>query len=164
MYVTVFQPKPQFLPSSKGGQDTSAASSAKHATGTVDQPLSYAEYIVHSKSNVADPIQRPAPSKLLTSEGAGVTCLKQNQSGSFSLPTGTSETTKDCVKGTEGGPEEVKKNEGTQVTGTEQKDSQRSDPSFIMGPKPVGSGISIIVSPRQVNITMWRVRLLCCFC
>lgn len=155
MHVTVFQPKPQFLPSSKGGQ---TASSAKPAPGTVDQPLSYAEYIVHSKSNVADHLQK--------SEGAGANSLKQNESGSFSFPTGASETAQDCVKGTEGGPEGVKKSEGTQVTGTEQKDShcQRSDPSLNLGPKPVGSGSSIIVSPRQVNIRIWRVRLLCCFC
>lgn len=168
MCVTIFQPKPHFLPSSKGGQNTSAstAPSAKPASGTVDQPLSYAEYIVQSKSNVADPPQRPTPSKVPRSEGAGVTSLKQNEFGSLSFPTERSETVKDCVQGTEGGSEGVKKIEEAQMTGTEQKDGncQRSDPSLSLGPKPVGSGSSIIVSPRQVSIRMWRVRLVRCLC
>ncbi|XP_026231528.1 DNA excision repair protein ERCC-1 [Anabas testudineus] len=142
-------PKPQFIPSSKGEQKASTASSAKSAPGTVDQPLSYAQYVVQSKSNVADPPQRPAPSKLPTSEGAAVSSLKQNETGSLSFSTGRSETAQDSVKVTEGGSEGVKTSEETQVADTEQKDSQKSDPSLSLGPKPVGSGSSIIVSPRQ---------------
>lgn len=161
-HVTVFQPKPQFIPSSKGEQK--AASSAKSAPGTVDQPLSYAQYVVQSKSNVADPPQRPAPSKLPTSEGAAVSSLKQNETGSLSFSTGRSETAQDSVKVTEGGSEGVKTSEETQVADTEQKDSQKSDPSLSLGPKPVGSGSSIIVSPRQVSFRMWTVRLLPRFC
>ncbi|GAA6230176.1 DNA excision repair protein ERCC-1 [Lates japonicus] len=146
-------PKPQFLSSSKGGQITSASStsSAKPVPESVDQPLSYAEYIVQSKSNVAAAPQREAPPKLPTTEGAGVKSLKQTEPGSVSSATGRCETVQDCAKGTEGGSEGVRRSEETQVAGTDQKEGncQRSDASLSLGPKPVGSGSSIIVSPRQ---------------
>ncbi|XP_076602336.1 DNA excision repair protein ERCC-1 [Chaetodon auriga] len=140
-------PKPQFQTSFKGGQNTSASSSAKTASEPVDQPLSYAEYIVQSKNNVAGPPQRGCPSKLPRTDGAGVTNLKQSESASVSSAPGGCEAADDCAKGTEG----EKKSEETQVAGTDQKEvnCQRSDPSLSLGPKPVGSGSSIIVSPRQ---------------
>uniref|UniRef100_A0A8C4EXG4 DNA excision repair protein ERCC-1 n=1 Tax=Dicentrarchus labrax TaxID=13489 RepID=A0A8C4EXG4_DICLA len=107
--VIIFQPKPQFQSSSKVGQNPSSSSSAKPAAEPEDQPedqpLSYAQFIVQSKNNVAAPPQR----------------------------------------------EGVKNSEETPVTGTDQKEGnwQRSDPSLSLGPKPAGSGSSIIVSPRQ---------------
>ncbi|TKS67324.1 DNA excision repair protein ERCC-1 [Collichthys lucidus] len=63
-------PKPQFQSSSKGGQDTSA----KPASEPVDQPLSYADFIIQSKSNV-----REGPSKQLRTEAAAATNLKQSE-------------------------------------------------------------------------------------
>lgn len=146
--MIVFQLKPQFQPSSKGGQNASTSSSAKCASEPVDQLLSYAEYIVQSKSNVAAPPQRAGPSTKLRTEGDGVTNVKQ----SVSSAPGGCETAQDCPEGTEGGSGGVKRSEETQVAGTDQKEGncQRSDQSLSLGPKPVGSGSSIIVSPRQV--------------
>ncbi|XP_071319492.1 DNA excision repair protein ERCC-1 [Trachinotus anak] len=139
-------PKPQFVSSSKAGQTTSAssASSAKSAPGSVDQPLSYAEYIVQSKSNVAAAPQREAACRLPRTDGAGVTSLRQTEPGG-------SETAQDCAKGTEGEPEGVQNSEEAQVAGTDQSEAngQRSDARLCLGPKPVGSGSSIVVSPRQ---------------
>lgn len=134
--MIVFQPKSHFQSSSRGEENTSASSSAKPASA----PLSYAEFIVQSKSNVGSLPDREAPSK---SEPALVS----------SAPGGC-ETVQDCGKCTEDGPEGVKKSEETQVAGTDQKEGncQRSDLSLNLGPKPVGSGSSIIVSPRQVCI------------
>ncbi|XP_070771269.1 DNA excision repair protein ERCC-1 [Enoplosus armatus] len=143
--------KPQFQPSSKGGQNASTSSSVKPASEPVDQPLSYAEYIVQSKSNVAAPPQGGGPSKLLRTEGAGVTNVKLCESDSVSSAPGGCKAIQGCAKETEGGSEGVKSSEGTQVAGTDQKEGncQMSDPSLSVGPKPVGSGSSIIVSPRQ---------------
>ncbi|XP_028992179.1 DNA excision repair protein ERCC-1 [Betta splendens] len=146
-------PKSHFQPSSKGGHNASAptASSPKHALGTKDQPLSYAEYIVQSKKHVVDPPQRPTTSKAPTCEGAGVGSLSHIDSGSSSLATERPETVVESGKRNEGGSEGAQRTEEAQGTGTEQKDSncQRSDVNLSLGPKPVGSGSSIIVSPRQ---------------
>ncbi|XP_068559178.1 DNA excision repair protein ERCC-1 [Cebidichthys violaceus] len=136
-------PKPQFQPSSKGGQHTSGSpsSSAKPASEPVEQPCSYAEYIVHSKSNVAaPPPQREGSSKPLKTD------QRQSESDSVSC-----ETLEGRAEGGEGGSERAKESEDPQVAGTHQKEGscQRSDPSLSLGPKPVGSGSSIIVSPRQ---------------
>uniref|UniRef100_A0A8C4EX97 DNA excision repair protein ERCC-1 n=1 Tax=Dicentrarchus labrax TaxID=13489 RepID=A0A8C4EX97_DICLA len=148
-------PKPQFQSSSKVGQNPSSSSSAKPAAEPEDQPedqpLSYAQFIVQSKNNVAAPPQREGPCKLLRTEGTGVTNMEQSESPSVSSVPGGCETGQDCVKGSEGGSEGVKNSEETPVTGTDQKEGnwQRSDPSLSLGPKPAGSGSSIIVSPRQ---------------
>ncbi|KAK2839684.1 hypothetical protein Q5P01_013424 [Channa striata] len=135
-------PKLQFLPSSGGRQNTSGstASSAKPAPECLDQPLSYADYIIQSKSNVADAPQRSFQPKVPRTEGTGVTSLKQNPSGSVLFPNEKCER----VKQIEDESEEVKET-------TEQKEGngQWSDPSTSLGPKPVGSGSSIVVSPRQ---------------
>ncbi|KAE8299420.1 DNA excision repair protein ERCC-1 [Larimichthys crocea] len=120
-------PKPQFQSSSTGGQNTSA----KPASEPVDQPLSYADFIIQSKSNV-----REGPSKPLRAEAAAATNLKQSESASVSSATGGCETAQDCSKG-------VKKNEDTLV----QKEGNGQ--SISLGPKQMGSGSSIIVSPRQ---------------
>ncbi|XP_070694262.1 DNA excision repair protein ERCC-1 isoform X2 [Pempheris klunzingeri] len=133
-------PKPQFQSSSKGGQNTTTSSSAKPPSG---QPLSYADYIVQSKSNVA------APSKLSGTDGAGVTSLKQREEASVSSAPARCEAGQDCAKGTGGGSEGDQKSEETQVAGTHLKEGNVPDPSLSLGPKPAGSGSSIIVSPRQ---------------
>ncbi|XP_022596123.1 DNA excision repair protein ERCC-1 isoform X1 [Seriola dumerili] len=143
-------PKPRFLSSSKAGQTTSA-SSASSAAGSVDQLLSYAEYVVQSKSNVAAAPQREAALKLPRTEGDGVTSLKQTECGSVSSATGRCATVQDCAKGNEGGSEGVQKKEEERVAGTDQEEAncQRSDARPCLGPKTVGSGSSIVVSPRQ---------------
>uniref|UniRef100_A0AAQ4RP02 ERCC1-like central domain-containing protein n=1 Tax=Gasterosteus aculeatus aculeatus TaxID=481459 RepID=A0AAQ4RP02_GASAC len=131
-------PRPQFQPSFKGGENTSgsAASSAKAASEPVERPFSYADYIVQSKRTVAAPAQTERCSKLLQKS----LC----ESDPVSSASGRCEG--------EGGSEGDKKSEDPQVTGTHQKEGNghpRSDPSPSLGPKPVGSGSSIIVSPRQ---------------
>ncbi|XP_054471587.1 DNA excision repair protein ERCC-1 [Anoplopoma fimbria] len=146
-------PKPQFQPSSKGGQNTSdsTSASAKPASVPVEQPVSYAEYIVQSKSNVAAPLQREGSSKPLKTVVAEGTNQKKSESDSVSSASGGCETPQDCAEGSEGGSEGVKKSDDPLVAGSHQKEGncQRSDPIPNLGPKPVGSGSSIIVSPRQ---------------
>ncbi|XP_037542312.1 DNA excision repair protein ERCC-1 [Nematolebias whitei] len=137
-------PKPQFQ-SSSGQQNStpSTASTIKPAAKQV-QTLSYAEYIVQSKSNVAAVPQRDSSSQELRSEGAGLCGLKQGDSES-SIKGGGCETDQDYVKDIEAQPERVKKSEETLMA---EGNFQKSNPS-VKGPKPVGSGSSIIVSPRQ---------------
>lgn len=138
--VCFFQPKPHFQ---SRGQTSSTSSSTKPATEPRDQPLSYAEFIVQSKSNAAAPPQREAPPKRIRSEDAVVTDLKQREPAS---------TVQGCVERAEVGHSEV-----AQEAGKDQKEGscQRSDPNASLGAKPVGSGSSIIVSPRQVCIKMY---------
>ncbi|KAK5861253.1 hypothetical protein PBY51_022664 [Eleginops maclovinus] len=146
-------PKPQFQASSKGGQNTSASNScsAKPADAPVDQPISYADYFVQSKRNVSGPPQRVGPSKLLRTEEAGDTNLKQSDLETLCSVPGLCETVQECAKGTEDGSDGAKNSEETHVDGTHQEEGncQRSYQSLNLGPKPVGSGSSIIVSPRQ---------------
>ncbi|XP_037344139.2 DNA excision repair protein ERCC-1 [Pungitius pungitius] len=147
-------PKPQFQPSFKRGENTSGAtsSSAEAASEPVDRPLSYADYIVQSKNTVAAPAQTQGCSKLLKSVCAGVTNRKQNESDSVSSASGGCETLQVLAEGGEGESEGDKKSEDPQVAATHQKEGNgdpRPDPSPGLGPKTVGSGSSIIVSPRQ---------------
>lgn len=128
----MFQPKPQFQPSSRAQQTTSDPASTAAA---VDQPLSYAQYIVQNKSNVSDVSRRDGPSRL-TSKGAALTSLTESES--VSSDTGSCKPVQD---GTDGNEDTTDHTEGG---------CQKSDPN--QGPKPVGSGSSIIVSPRQVRI------------
>lgn len=100
------------------------------------KPLSYAEYIVQNKTKAPTP-HTDAVLKLVRSEGAGVSGLRQDQPESRSTTKPGTEVAQDCV---EVQPEEVNATEET----------PKSDPSIGLGPKPVGSGSSIIVSPRQV--------------
>ncbi|XP_047457026.1 DNA excision repair protein ERCC-1 [Mugil cephalus] len=141
-------PKPQFQSSSKGGQN-SDASTTKPVPGSAAQPLSYAEYVVQSKSNVAAAPQRDGSSKPLRTEGAGDAGLKQTEP--VSSATERCETFKESAKGTDVRAEEDKMSEEVQLVGTDQKEGscQKSDPTLSLGPKPLGSGSSIIVSPRQ---------------
>ncbi|XP_054887997.1 DNA excision repair protein ERCC-1 isoform X2 [Poeciliopsis prolifica] len=134
-------PKPQFQPSSKGQQNTTAPATSTPVSVTKSsvQPLSYADYIVQTKTTTAAAPQTDAPSKLVRAEGSGISSLQH----------GGSENGQDCVKGTEVQPEEVKRNDAKLETAAEDSSSLKSDPSVIQGPKPVGSGSSIIVSSRQ---------------
>ncbi|KAM7380650.1 hypothetical protein PAMP_003930 [Pampus punctatissimus] len=126
-------PKPQFQPSST----TTALASKPAPPESVDQPLSYAEYVVQSKTHVPAPPQREgSSSKLLRTEG-----LKQSDSETVSS------ATERCEIETESGSDGVKKSEETQVAGTDQTEGNCQ--SLSLGPKPLGSGSCIIVSPRQ---------------
>ncbi|XP_069010735.1 DNA excision repair protein ERCC-1 [Embiotoca jacksoni] len=143
-------PKPQFQPSTTGRNTSS--STAKPVPESVDQqPLSYAQYIVQSKNDVAAAPQRGGPSKLLRTGGPAGTGVSQRQPESLSSAAGGSETVQDFSKRTEVQSDMVEKSEETQLAGTDLKEGscQRSDPSLHQGPKPVGSGSSIVVSPRQ---------------
>ncbi|XP_014888944.1 DNA excision repair protein ERCC-1 [Poecilia latipinna] len=141
--------KPQFQPLSKGQQNTTApaTSTTESVTKSSAQPLSYADYIVQSKTTTAAAPQRDAYSKLVRAEGAGISSLQPVETVSTRIL--GSETVQDCVKGTEVQPEDVKRNDEKHETAAEDSSSLKSDPSVIQGPKPVGSGSSIIVSPRQ---------------
>lgn len=138
-YALVFQPKPQFQSLFKAGQTSSASSSASSTSQPVVQPPSYAEFIVQNKNNAAAPVQGVGPSKQPGPEGPRGTNLKQNEPAPVSSA---------LVQH----PEAGSKREETQVVGTKQHegDCQRPEPDLSLGPKPVGSGSSIIVSPRQV--------------
>lgn len=104
--------------------------------------MSYAEFVVQSKKNPSAAPPREGSSELLGTEDV-VTNLEHSKYALVS-----SATAKNCAKRTEGESEVVQKSEISLEAGTEQKEEscQKSDP----GPKPVGSGSSIIVSPRQV--------------
>ncbi|XP_034041680.1 DNA excision repair protein ERCC-1 [Thalassophryne amazonica] len=125
--------KPQFQPSSKGQNISAASPSASGppppaAAVSVDH-LSYAQYIVQGKNHVS-----AAPScKPSRTEVRSVT--DPAECG----------TVQDCQRETDAGVPE------TQVSNPDIKpeEYQRSEPSLSLGPKSVGSGNSIIVSPRQ---------------
>ncbi|XP_038870372.1 DNA excision repair protein ERCC-1 [Salvelinus namaycush] len=170
--------KPLFQPSSKAGQSAAASSSsttsettAQPAPPSAGQPLSYAEFIVQSKGHAPPRVpsapQRVGVSRVAAGTGTGIDTetgsLKQGlsqgaQGGPDVLSSSSSvgcERPQDQAQGTKdlgsGGPPGVTEGEG-QRAGTEQKqgEGQGSEGSNILGhPKPVGSGNSIIVSPRQ---------------
>lgn len=133
------QPKPHFQSSSKRDATPSTSSAAKPAPESGDQALSYAEFVVQRKENLS--------SKLPGTEDV-VTNPEYSKSASVS-----SATAKNCAERTEGESEVVQKSETSLEAGTERKEEscQKSDLSLGLGPKPVGSGSSIIVSPRQVH-------------
>uniref|UniRef100_A0A673BA08 DNA excision repair protein ERCC-1 n=2 Tax=Sphaeramia orbicularis TaxID=375764 RepID=A0A673BA08_9TELE len=141
-------PKPQF-PSCKGGQHITAptTSSSNPAPVPMDQPLSYAEYNIQSKTNVAAPVHRDCSSNQPRTEADGVSHVKHSDRHSESSRTGGGDPAENSAKRTESGCVELK-NE-TAGPDKSEEESQRSDLGHGMGPKPVGSGSSIIVSPRQ---------------
>ncbi|XP_028249506.1 DNA excision repair protein ERCC-1 [Parambassis ranga] len=130
-------PKPQFQPSSRAQQTTSDSASTAAA---VDQPLSYAHYIVQNKSNVSDVSRRDGPSRL-TSKDTALTSL--TESGSVSSDTESCKPDQDVTEGND----DTTREKTQEATTDHREDGQKSDPN--QGPKPVGSGSSIIVSPRQ---------------
>ncbi|TNN53969.1 DNA excision repair protein ERCC-1 [Liparis tanakae] len=129
---------------------------AKPASEPVEQPLSYAEYIVR-KNNAA---ALEGSSKLLNADDAGETTRKQSESDSGSSAAGVCDPLQGHAEGGEGESGGVKTSEDPQVAGTHQKEGncQRSDPILTLGPKPMGSGSSIIVSPRQVTDCLTTVK------
>ncbi|KAM9342176.1 DNA excision repair protein ERCC-1 isoform 2-T2 [Pholidichthys leucotaenia] len=134
-------PKPHFQPSSKGGQDISASTATP--VKPVEQPLSYAQYVVQNSVTGA-PQRDPASKHLKTDDGAGLSPLGQSEPVSSS--TVRCESDQNSDKGTEGANSETKP---AGVTDKKEDSTQKSEPSISVGPKPVGSGSSIIVSLRQ---------------
>ncbi|XP_029935954.1 DNA excision repair protein ERCC-1 [Myripristis murdjan] len=150
--------KPQFQPSSIGGPSTSATSGS--APQSAGQPLSYAQYIVQSKVSSNPHTERTT--KPVQCVGAGADTVKQAantqylQSGagagaSASRGCVTPQVSAGGISNGESAPLGGEKREEGEMTGADQiqTEGQRSEPGLNLGPKPVGSGSSIIVSPRQ---------------
>lgn len=137
--------QPQFESLFKKGQ-TSATSSTKPSS----EHLSYAQFIVQSKSNAAAaPPPREGPSKLPTAEDAEETNLNQKEAASVSCSPGGHQRVQEIEKDGFN-----KLSEATPENSTKHNEGTCSDPNHPQGPKPVGSGSSIVVSPRQVGIKM----------
>uniref|UniRef100_A0A6Q2XBD9 DNA excision repair protein ERCC-1 n=1 Tax=Esox lucius TaxID=8010 RepID=A0A6Q2XBD9_ESOLU len=153
----IFTVKPLFQPSSKAGQSASSSSTLSETTAPqpAGQPLSYAEFIVQRKG-FAPPPQKEGLSRV-TANGTGSTTatssLKQGpctetQAGPdrASAPSVGKERNQDQPMGTDG----LGCSGGGTPVGTEGEEGQRSEgTNILVHPKPVGSGNSIIVSPRQ---------------
>lgn len=123
--------KPQFKSSSNRG-DTSDVSSAP---APAEQPMSYAQYIVQSKNSAAAPLQKDClPSKLPRPEDRpeALNTASSAERGDEILQERIRTTDEDAAP-------------------TDRKDEgvQKSSSGQNLGPKPVGSGSSIVVSPRQ---------------
>lgn len=133
-------PKPQFQSAFKGEQ--TASTSANPASETVGKPLSYADYIVQSKSNAAAPPQRETASSLPRTEFSHAAKMTQKELD----PGGCNQ-----AQGAEDKTDGAKKSEEAQVVAADPKEGnhQGPDSNISLGPKQVGSGSSIIVSSRQ---------------
>ncbi|XP_061648792.1 DNA excision repair protein ERCC-1 isoform X1 [Phyllopteryx taeniolatus] len=126
-------PKKHFQPSKTVGQSKTDASPSPAKEG---QPLSYAQYIIKAKAQGSAPPQRDGSSQMLRPEaGEAPTIASLRQSEPDAVPT---------AEGKSGG-NQVTKSEETRGSGAGQREV--NCPS--LGPKPTGSGSSIIVSPRQ---------------
>lgn len=138
------QPKPHFQPSSKR-EPTSTTSSVAPESG--DQPMSYADFIVQSKKNPSAP-NSSKPARIVDA----VISQEHNRSSSVSAETGRLETAEKCARGVEGESKVVQNSEPQPDVRTDPNEGscQKSDSVISLGPRPVGSGSSIIVSPRQV--------------
>uniref|UniRef100_A0A8C1JMZ9 Excision repair cross-complementation group 1 n=1 Tax=Cyprinus carpio TaxID=7962 RepID=A0A8C1JMZ9_CYPCA len=101
------------------------------------QPLSYAEFVVQSKNRA---LQGPAhgPEKQSRSDAAGQSSVNTAGSGSVS----TSSTDSEKLETEQQGSEKVPTEDQT-------KEESQSSESCIIPPHLLGSGNSIIVSPRQ---------------
>ncbi|XP_075896416.1 DNA excision repair protein ERCC-1 isoform X2 [Nelusetta ayraudi] len=140
-------PKPHFQPSSKRGATPTTSSVA---AGSGDQPLSYADFIVQSKRNPpAAPLRESSSKQARTVDD--VTTQEHGKSSSVSTVTGGLEAAEKCAQGTEGESEVIQKSDTPPEARTDPKEGScaKSDTGVSLGPRSVGSGSSIIVSPRQ---------------
>ncbi len=120
----------------KDGQvENSSAPSAPPAPG---QPLSYAEFVVQSKNRALQGAAH-GPEKQSRSDAAGQSNV--NTAGIASVSTSSTDSGKPETE--QQGPEEVPTDDQT-------KEESQSSESCIIPPHLLGSGNSIIVSPRQV--------------
>lgn len=145
--------KPLFQPS-KGSR-----SSESKALPATQPTLSYADFIVKSKSSEAAPRlpfgpQQKSTSKASATSGTGEdhSSLKHGcvvPSEPIVLPTSSTELSQDTAgvtivpSGLDDLQDKMTEKEQTPVEG------QRLEPGLSLGPKPMGSGNSIIVSVRQ---------------
>ncbi|XP_059417221.1 DNA excision repair protein ERCC-1 [Carassius carassius] len=119
----------------KDGQvETPSAQSASPAPG---QPLSYAEFVVQSKNRALQGAAH-GPEKQSRNDAAGQSSVNTADSGSVS----TSYTGSGKPETEELGPAKV-------LTEDQMKEEGQSSESCIIPPHLLGSGNSIIVSPRQ---------------
>ncbi|KAG9333424.1 hypothetical protein JZ751_012684 [Albula glossodonta] len=130
--------KPLFKPSSVGADGIpSAESVAQSASSSAGQSLSYAEFIIQSKQAAA---QHSAPPPMEPSVGLG---YGGQDSGASGEPHGGAAKV--------GSPncEPPPPQEEVPQAGAEPGGGRRSEVGLISATKPLGSGNSIIVSPRQ---------------
>lgn len=147
-FLSFSQLKPHFQPSSKRGD---APTTSSVASGSGDQPLSYADFIVQSKGNnpPVAPLSESSSKPARTVDD--VTTQEHSESSSSTVTLGL-EATEKCAQGTAGVSEAIQKGNTLPEARTEPKEGSRpkSDTGVSQGPRPVGCGSSIIVSPRQV--------------
>ncbi|XP_029968385.1 DNA excision repair protein ERCC-1 [Salarias fasciatus] len=142
-------PKPHFQPSVKG-QTTSSAEPAP------EQPLSYAEYIVQSKCRAAGAPQTDGSSRPLRAGGgaggAGGSALGQSQAEAPAPVSAGCGQGQDSAAESEAQPDHCDSGAEPPLPGADPKEGgscQKPDPSLSLASKPLGSGSSIVVSPRQ---------------
>lgn len=122
----------------KDGQvETSSAQSAPPAPG---QPLSYAEFVVQTKNRALQGAAH-GPEKQSRNDAAGQSSV--NTAGSRSVSTSSTDS---------GKPETEQQAPAKVSTEDQTKEEGQSSESCIVPPHLLGSGNSIIVSPRQVCI------------
>ncbi len=122
----------------KDGQvETSSAQSAPPAPG---QPLSYAEFVVQSKNRALQGAAH-GPEKQSRNDAAGQSSV--NTAGSELVSTSSTDS---------GKPETEQQGPAKVPTEDQTKEEGQSSESCIIPPHLLGSGNSIIVSPRQVCI------------
>lgn len=117
-----------------GHVETSSAQSAPPAPG---QPLSYAEFVVQSKNRALQGAAH-GPEKQSRNDAAGQSTVNTADSGSVSSS---------CTNS--GKPETELQGPAKVLTEDQTKEEGQSSESCIIPPHLLGSGNSIIVSPRQ---------------
>lgn len=143
------QPKPHFQPSSKRGPTPTTSSVT---AGSVEQPPSYADFIVQRKKDPPAAPLKESSSKPPWSADAATT-EEHSRSSSVSTVTGGLEASEKCAQGNDGDSDVIQKSEiqPERRTHPQEGSCPKSDTGISLGPRPVGSGSSIIVSPRQVS-------------
>ncbi|XP_026768979.3 DNA excision repair protein ERCC-1 [Pangasianodon hypophthalmus] len=145
-----------FKPSSKGGNaETSTTHSAPQAGG---QPLSYAEFVVQSKSRAKErpgPQTGDLPQDVL--RAAGQRSDVALDCGSVTKPSTDAGKTQTSTKGRRSPEPTIARSETSAVPGRleedlgqgQKMDEDQSTEECTVTPQAIGSGNSIIVSPRQ---------------
>lgn len=136
-----------FKPSSKGGQgETSSTQTAPQTTG---QPLSYAEFIVQSKSRgpqtAAPGLETQGGSRDLGSRCESVT-KPSTHPGKPPAGTNEKEVSEPSAAAPAAAPEPERQEEDLSE---EKKKEEGGNAQLTVTPHQLGSGNSIIVSPRQ---------------
>lgn len=150
-----------FKPSSKrGNAETWTTQSAPQAGG---QPLSYAEFVVQNKSRAKEPSgQGPQtgdlPQDVLRAAGqrseiaveSGSVTKPPTDAGNTQTSTRERESPESAGAGSENSAVAEGLKEADQAQGQKTNEGERTEERTVM-PPVMGSGSSIIVSPRQVQ-------------